>query len=110
MPCFGNALHHMHVAHVQLVSARRPFVGADFAGHNDAGFISQILERLKHFGSHLVLGHHSLDYSRAVAEDGKEQFAALALVVEPAADGDRLAVMPANFGDGGDGRGRGRSH
>ena len=35
---------------------------------------------------------------------GKQQFAALARVVEPSAESDGLPLMPSNLGNGGDGR------
>ena len=50
---------------------------------------------------------HALDGSGAVAKDGEEQLAAFAEVVEPAAEGDGLAFVLAESGDGGDGGGCG---
>ena len=46
---------------------------------------------------------HALDGSGAVAKDGEEQLAALAEVVEPTAQGDGLAFVLAEGGDGCDG-------
>jgi len=43
----------------------------------------------------------ALDHAGAVAKDGKDQLAAFTLVVKPASDGNGLAVMAANFSDGG---------
>ncbi len=99
---FRNALHDFHVAHVEFVAARGTLVCAHFAGDDHAGLIGQILECVKHFRRHLVFGDHALDDACAVAEDGEDQFAAFALVVEPAANSHGLAVMPANLRDGSD--------
>ena len=46
-----------------------------------------------------VFRDHSLDYSGAVAKIGEQQFAAFAQVVEPAANGDGLAFVLADFSD-----------
>src|ERR1044071_4640078 len=101
---FRNALHYLHIAYVQLVAARRAPVGAAFSGNDHAGFVRQVLERVEYFRRYLVLGHDTLDHAGAVAKDRKNQLAALALVVQPALNGYSLAVMPANFRDGGDWR------
>ena len=50
-------------------------------------------------------GDDALDGSGAVAEDGEEELAGGAEVVEPAADGDGLAFVVADVGDGGEGGG-----
>ena len=47
-----------------------------------------------------VLWHDALDDAGAVAKDGEQQLAGFAEIVEPAADGDRLAVEFADFCDG----------
>jgi hypothetical protein len=58
-----------------LDSCVRPFEGCEDLGRNA-----------------LYVGH-ALDGAGAVAKDGKEKLAALAEVVEPAAEGDGLAFM-----------------
>src|SRR5262249_10198541 len=80
------------------------------AGNDNARFIGEILQRLKHLRRYLVLGHYTLDGPCAVAKDGKDQFAALALVIKPALDSDGLTVMLSDFGNGGDGRLNRRCH
>ena len=50
-------------------------------------------------------GDDALDGSGAVAEDGEEEFAGGAEIVEPAAESDGLAFVAADVGDGGDGGG-----
>ena len=52
-------------------------------------------------------GDDALDGAGAVAEGGEEELAGGAEVVEPGAEGDGLAFVVADFGDGGE-RGGGR--
>ena len=47
---------------------------------------------------------NTLDRSRAVAKDRKQQLPALAQVIEPPLQGDRLALVLADRGDGGNRR------
>ena len=98
-----HTLHDLRVGDVHLVAAGRALVGADFAGDDHARFLGQALDRVEQLGRDGVLGHHALDDAAAVAKDGEQQLAALAQVVEPAAKGDGLAFMLADFADGGDG-------
>ena len=84
-------------ADVDLVSAGGALVGANFAGDDHAGFLRQALDRLEQFGRDGLLGDDALNDAAAVAKDGKQQFAALAQVVEPAANGDGLAFMLADL-------------
>src|SRR5262249_5806519 len=97
-----HALHHLHIVDVKLIAAGGALVRADFSRDDHAGLVGKVLERIEDLRGHLVLGHHALDHTGAIAKDGKNQFAALALVVEPAVDGHSLAVMLADFGDCGD--------
>ena len=53
--------------------------------------------RLEQLGRDGLLGDHALDDAAAVAKDGEQQLAAGAQVVEPAADGDGLAFVLADF-------------
>jgi len=50
-------------------------------------------------------GDDALDGAGAVAEDGEEELAGGAEIVEPAAKGDGVAFVLADVGDGGDGGG-----
>ena len=96
---FLHALQDLRVADVKFISAGRALVGADFAGDDDAGFLRQALNGVEQFGRDGVLGDNALDDAATVAKDGEQQLAAFAQVVEPAANGDGLAFMPADFAD-----------
>ena len=96
----GNALHHLKALHVQLVASRSALVGTHFAGHNHARLLGQPLQRLKDLGGHALYVRHALHGPGAVAKDGKQQLAALAQVIEPSAQGNRLAYMLAQRSDG----------
>ena len=102
---FGHALYDLDIGDVEFESAVRALVGANFAFNDNAGFLRQCFYRIEDFRSDRILGNNALDNARTVAELGKKQLPALAQIVEPAANGDRLAFMLADFGDGGD-----RSH
>ncbi len=97
-----DALQNLRIADVHLVAAGSALVGAHLAGDDHAGFLGQALDRLEQFGRDRVLGDDALDDAAAVAENGEQQFAALAQVVEPAANGDGLTFVLANFANGGD--------
>ncbi len=101
---FGDALDDLDVLDVELVTAGGAFVGADFAGDDDGGFVGEAFDGLEDLGRDGGFGDDALDGAGAVAEDGKEQLAALAQVVEPAVQGDGLAFVLADAGDGGKGR------
>src|SRR5579864_5174595 len=98
---FRDTLQDFHIAYIQLVAARGTLVRAYFAGNYHARFVSKVLERVKNFRRHLVLRHNALNHAGAIAKDGKDELAAFALVVQPAPNGNGLAVMPANIRDGG---------
>ena len=98
----GHALDDLEVFDVELISARRALVGAHLAGDNDARLLREAFECLEDFGRNALDVGYALDGAGAVAKDGKEQLAALAQVVEPSAQGDGLAFMLAEGGDGGD--------
>ncbi len=69
------------------------------------GLLREALERFEDRGRDALDVGDALDGAGAVAEDGKEELAALARVVEPAAEGDGLAFVVAEGGDGGEGCG-----
>ena len=94
-----HALQHLHVRNVEFVSAGRALVGAHFAFDDHARFLRQALDRVEYFGGHRVLWNHSLNHAAAVAKNGEEKLSAFAQVVEPAANGDGLAVVLADFRD-----------
>ena len=100
-----DALHDLHVGHIELVAAVGALVGADFAFDDDARFLGQRLDGVEYFRRDRVFRNNALNDSRAVAKLREQKLSALAQVVEPAADGDRLAFVLADFCDGGD-RGR----
>src|SRR5689334_2095777 len=84
----GNPLDNLDIRDVKFVSAWSALVGADLAFDDDAGFLCQILQRVECLRGNGVFRHDSLYLSAAIAKYGKEQFAALAKVVQPAANGD----------------------
>ena len=98
----GNALHDLGGFHLEFVAARGAFVGAHLPGDDQGGFLRQALERVPHLGRNLALDDHALHQTGAVADDGEEQLAALPQVIEPAANGDRLAFMTAELRDSND--------
>jgi hypothetical protein len=100
----GDALDDLDVFDVELEAAGGALVGTDFAGDDDGGFLGEAFEGFKHVSGHAFDVGYALDGSGAVAEDWKEELAAFAEVVEPAAEGDGLAFMLAEGGDGGDRR------
>ena len=100
---FGHALHDLHVGDIEFVAAVGALVGANFAFDDHARFLGQRLDGVENFGRDRVLRHDALNDAGAVAELREQQLSALAQVVEPAADGDGLALVLADFCDGGDG-------
>ncbi len=101
-----HALHHLHVFHVQLVPARRALVRTHLSRDNYARFLREAFQLFKHFRRHALHMRHSLDRPGSIAKDGEQQLAALARVVEPPAQSDRFAFVPANLGNGGHRRSR----
>jgi hypothetical protein len=97
----GDALNDLKVFDIELEAAGSALVGADLAGDDDAGLLSEAFEGLEDRGRDAFDVGDALDGSGAVTKDGKEQLAALAEVVKPAAEGDGLAFMLAESGDGG---------
>jgi len=95
----GNPLQHFEIGNVELMSARRAFIGANFAFDNDTRFLRETLQCVKYFRGNGILGNNALNNSAAIAEDGKEQLPAFAQVVKPSADGDRLAFVLPDFRD-----------
>ena len=102
---FGDTLHHLDVRNVEFIAARSALVSANLAFDNDAGFLGEALDGVENFGRNGVLRDYALDDARAVAKLGKKELAAFAEVVEPSADGDRLAFVLADFCDSADGCG-----
>ncbi len=100
-----NTLDDLHIFDVEFESAGRALVGADFARDNDRRLLSEAFERFEDGRGNALHVGYALNRTGAVAKDGKEQFAALAQVVKPSAQGDRLAFVLAQGGDGGYGSG-----
>ena len=102
---FGDALDDLNVFDIELEAAGGTLVGAHLAGDDDRGFLSETLECLKDGGRNALDVGYALDGSGAIAKDGKQELAAFAEVVEPAAEGDGLAFVLTESGDGGNGSG-----
>jgi hypothetical protein len=100
----GDAVHNLDVFDVKLVAAGRALIGADLALHNYARLLRKALESLEDFGGHAFYVGDALNGARSVAEDGKQQLAALTQVVKPAAQRDGLAIECADSVDRGQGR------
>ena len=73
----GNALNNLEAFNIEFEAAGSALVGADLAGDDDAGFLSEALECLEDFGRDTLDVGDALDGSSAVTKDGKEQLAAL---------------------------------
>ncbi len=97
----GDALDDLDVFDIELEAAGGAFVGADFAGDDDAGLLRQAFECLEDRGRHALDVGHALHGAGAIAKDGKQQLAAFARVVEPSVKSDGLAFKLAERGDGG---------
>ena len=105
----GDALGDGDVVDVELEAGGGAGVGADAAGDDEGGFEGEGLEGLEYVLGDGGFGDDALDGAGAVAEDGEEELAGGAEIVEPAAEGDGLAFVLADVGDGGeDGGGGGR--
>ena len=104
---FGDALEDFYVFDVELVAAGGAGVGTDFAGDDEAGFEGELFEGVEDFFGDGGFGDDALDGAGAVAEDGEEELARGAEVVEPAAEGDGFAFVLGEGGYGGDGCGGG---
>jgi hypothetical protein len=99
----GDEVDDLDVRHVELEAGGGAGVGADSASDDDGGLLGEGLDAVEDLGWDGGTGDDALDGAGAVAEDGEEELAALAHVVEPAAEGDRLADVVGERGDGGDG-------
>src|SRR5690349_16134759 len=86
-----DLLHYPDIGDVELEAALGTLVGTNLAFHDHARFLRETFDGVEDFRRHSILRHDTLDEAAAVAEDGEEKFAALAQVIEPAFDGDRLA-------------------
>ena len=92
-----NALDHLHIGDVQFVAAGSALVGANLAFNNHARFLGQAFDGIEDFGGDRILGHDALNHAGAIAKLREQQLPALAQVVEPAANGDALALVLADF-------------
>jgi hypothetical protein len=90
---FGDFLDDGDGFDVELVAGGGPRVGADFAGDGEGGFEGELFEGVEDFFGDGGFGDDALDGAGAVAEDGEEELARGAEVVQPAAEGDGLAFV-----------------
>ena len=97
-----NFLHDLDLRHSDFESARRTFFSTDLPGNDDARFLRQPAQRRERLRL-LFLRDDALQQARAVAKNREQQLAGLALVVQPAADGDFLILMFGDAIDGDDG-------
>ncbi len=89
----GGDLDDLDLLHGQLEAARGPLVLADSAPDDNRGLLGQPVELLEE--ERVLLGAEGgrLDDPRAVADEEEADLARRALVVDPAADLDVLAVV-----------------
>ena len=57
----GDALDDLDVGNIEFVSAGGALIGANFAFHDDARFLSQAFDGVEGFGGHGVFGNDALD-------------------------------------------------
>jgi hypothetical protein len=101
----GDFLDDVDVFDVELEARGGAGVGADFSGDGEGGLEGEVFESLEDFFGDGGLGDDALDGAGTVAEDGEEKLAGGAEVVEPAAEGDGLAFVLSEGGDGSEGSG-----
>ncbi len=89
---FRGDLDDLELGHGQLVAARGALVLADPAPDDERGFLGQPVELLEEERVLLGAEGRRLDDPRAVADEEEADLADRALVVDPAADLDVLAV------------------
>ncbi len=89
---FRNALDDLDFGDAHFVPAGSALLGANLSRYNDAGLLR---EPLKRFESLRIFFERAdaLNDASAVPKDREDQLAGFANVVEPAADGDFLAVV-----------------
>ena len=105
----GHALHDLDVRDIEFIAAGGALIGADLAFDDDAGFLREAFDGVEDFGRDSVFRDYALDDAAAVAELGKEEFAAFAEVVKPSANSDGLAFVFADFCNRADGCGHKKS-
>src|SRR5258708_8027731 len=103
----GHALHDLDVRHVEFIAAGSALIGADFALDDYAGFLGEAFDGVEDFGRDSVLRDYALDDAGAITKLREKELAAFAEVVEPSANGDRLAFVGADLCDRADGGHRG---
>ena len=84
---------------VDLVSARRPRVGAHRSVDRDGGLLRQMIRPCEDLLRNGFLRDDGLDEAAAVADGQEMDFSARAAVVQPAADRDGRAVVPRDVFD-----------
>ena len=94
---FGrDTLQDLELGDVKLEAAGRALVSAHLARDAHGGLLRQVARLLEDFRGDSALHDDALDDPGAVAEERKQQLAALAQVVKPALDHDLLAGVLGN--------------
>ena len=91
--------HDLELADVELEAARRPGVGAHRAGDDDGALLRQVIGASEGLVAHRRLRHDALDEPGAVAQGQEVDLAARPAVVQPAAEGHRLAGVAGDVFD-----------
>src|SRR5207302_1027478 len=101
-----DALQHFEPRDVKLKAAGRALVSPHLARDAQRRFLRQVARLLEDFRGYCALHDHTLDDPGAVANERKQELAALAQVVKPALDQNLLAGVLGNVADFDDGRQR----
>ena len=96
---FRHPLQDLDAADADFISARRARLAAYFAADFDARFLREPAQRGKRLRL-LLLRDHALHQPGPISKNGEQKLAGFAQVVEPAAQGDLLAVVFPGFFDG----------
>src|SRR5277367_5116260 len=85
----GDALDDLDPTHMNFIAARRARFGLNLPRHDHARFLRESFQRAE---SHRLFfeRNYTLDDSRAVAKNWKEELARFSQVIKPTADGDGL--------------------
>jgi hypothetical protein len=94
-----GGVEHLQASQPELVAARRSFLLPHGAGDRHRGLESQVQEALEGGLVHVLRRPHALAVPGAVADHQEGDLPLVAVVVRPAAQGDRLAHVPGEARD-----------
>ena len=85
---------------IHLIAAGGARFGADLAAHHERRFLREVLQTFESLFRQVVLHGHALHEAGAIAQDGEDDLAGLAEVVEPARDFYGFALVAGGVGNG----------